>query len=69
MHAYKAGLSLLFWAVVVQTTFYLIKVPLFAIEFKTPQEVWSGQPADISNLRIFGCTTYAHKATQVATKG
>ncbi|KAG8496742.1 hypothetical protein CXB51_007919 [Gossypium anomalum] len=27
---------------------------------KTPQEVWSGNPANYSDLRIFGCPEYAH---------
>ena len=30
------------------------------IEKKTPQEVWSGSPATYSNLKFFGCSTYAH---------
>ncbi|KAG8485735.1 hypothetical protein CXB51_019086 [Gossypium anomalum] len=31
-----------------------------AIEKKTPQEVWSGNPANYSDLKIFGCPAYAH---------
>ncbi|KAG8492966.1 hypothetical protein CXB51_010297 [Gossypium anomalum] len=27
---------------------------------KTPQEVWSGNPANYSNLKIFGCLAYSH---------
>jgi hypothetical protein len=27
---------------------------------KTPFEVWSSTPADYSQLRVFGCTAYAH---------
>ncbi|KAG8492178.1 hypothetical protein CXB51_009620 [Gossypium anomalum] len=27
---------------------------------KTPQEVWSGNPANYSDLKIFGCPAYAH---------
>ncbi|KAG8481510.1 hypothetical protein CXB51_026364 [Gossypium anomalum] len=27
---------------------------------KTPQEVWSGNPANYSDLKIFGCAAYAH---------
>ncbi|WVZ96487.1 hypothetical protein U9M48_042120, partial [Paspalum notatum var. saurae] len=27
---------------------------------KIPIEVWSGSPADYSQLRVFGCTAYAH---------
>jgi hypothetical protein len=34
--------------------------PSIAIDKKTPIEVWSGSPADYSQLRVFGCTTYAH---------
>ncbi|KAJ4714183.1 Retrovirus-related Pol polyprotein from transposon TNT 1-94 [Melia azedarach] len=30
------------------------------INLKTPFEVWSGKPADYSNLRAFGCTVYYH---------
>ncbi|XP_075106992.1 putative mitochondrial protein AtMg00710 [Nicotiana tabacum] len=40
---------------------YLVnKSPSTTIEFKTPFEVWSGSPADYSNLKIFGCLAYAH---------
>ncbi|KAG8485911.1 hypothetical protein CXB51_020221 [Gossypium anomalum] len=31
-----------------------------AIEKKTPQEVWCGNPANYSDLKIFGCPAYAH---------
>ncbi|KAG8498115.1 hypothetical protein CXB51_006865 [Gossypium anomalum] len=31
-----------------------------AIEKKTLQEVWSGNPANYSDLKIFGCPAYAH---------
>ena len=34
--------------------------PSFAIEKKTPQEVWSGSPATYSDLKNFGCLAYAH---------
>jgi hypothetical protein len=30
------------------------------LDKKTPIEVWSGTPADYSQLRVFGCTAYAH---------
>ena len=40
---------------------YLINFSLsVAIEKKTPQEVWPGSPATYSDLKIFGCPTYAH---------
>ncbi|KAG8502550.1 hypothetical protein CXB51_000089 [Gossypium anomalum] len=43
------------------TACFLIKrSPSVTIEKKTPQEVWSGNPADYSDLKIFGCPVYAH---------
>ena len=54
----NAGLHRRFWA---STACYLInRSPSIAIEKKTPIEVWSGSPADYSELRVFGCTAYAH---------
>ncbi|KAH9800550.1 Integrase catalytic domain-containing protein [Citrus sinensis] len=45
----------------VTTATYLInRSPSTALRFKTPQEIWSGKPPDLSNLRIFGCPAYAH---------
>ena len=34
--------------------------PSASIECKTPEEVWSGSPADYSGLRVFGCPAYTH---------
>lgn len=36
------------------------RCPSSDIEFKTPIEIWSGQPADYANLRVLGCMAYAH---------
>ena len=30
------------------------------IDFKLPEEVWSGNMPDLSHLRRFGCTAYVH---------
>lgn len=57
----NAKLPLKFWREAVHTVCYLInRAPYAAIQFKTPQELWSGQPADYSNLRVFGCIAYYH---------
>ncbi|KAH9728536.1 hypothetical protein KPL70_009073 [Citrus sinensis] len=49
------------WAEALCTACYLInRCPSTAIELKTPYEVWSGKLADYTQLRIFGCTAYAH---------
>ncbi|KAH9695610.1 hypothetical protein KPL71_022838 [Citrus sinensis] len=56
-----ANLSKHFWAEVVNTAVYLInRSPSSTLDFKTPQEVWSGKPPNLSNLRVFGCPAYAH---------
>ncbi|KAI9165880.1 hypothetical protein LWI28_022237 [Acer negundo] len=37
------------------------KLPVSALDGKTPKEVWSGQPvSDYDHLHIFGCPTYFH---------
>ncbi|KAG8480861.1 hypothetical protein CXB51_025485 [Gossypium anomalum] len=40
--------------------FLINRSPSVTIEKKTPQEAWSGNPANKSNLKIFGCPAYAH---------
>ena len=57
----RSNLSKHFWAEAAVTAAYLInRSPSSALEFKTPQEVWSGKPPDLSNLKVFGCPAYAH---------
>jgi len=57
----SSNLSKHFWAEAAVPAAYLInRSPSSALEFKTPQEVWSGKPPDLSNLKVFGCPAYAH---------
>src|ERR1044072_9168661 len=57
----NAGLPKVFWAEAVNTACYLInRCPSTAIGLKTPEEMWSGAPANYEKLRIFGCPAYAH---------
>ena len=57
----NTGMHRRFWAEVVSTACYLInRSPNIAIDKKTPIEVWSGSPANYSELRVFGCPAYAH---------
>ncbi|KAG8474336.1 hypothetical protein CXB51_034001 [Gossypium anomalum] len=57
----NANLPKSFWAEVASIACFLInRSPSVAIEKKTPQEVWSGNPANYSDLKIFGCPTFAH---------
>jgi transposase InsO family protein len=50
-----------FWAKAASTACYLInRSSSIPLDKKTSIEVWSGSPADYSELRVFGCTAYAH---------
>ena len=57
----QAKMSKVFWAEAVHTASHIVnRSPASAIDFKTPNEVWSGEPSNYSYLRIFGCPTYYH---------
>ncbi|KAG8478903.1 hypothetical protein CXB51_028748 [Gossypium anomalum] len=56
MYVVKCQLTEVVWAEAASTACFLInRSPSVAIEKKTPQEVWSGNPANYSDLKIFGC--------------
>ncbi|KAE8655608.1 F-box family protein, putative isoform 2 [Hibiscus syriacus] len=58
-----------FWAEAVNTTCYLVnRAPSTAIELKTPMEMWTGKPADYSNLHIFGSIVYVMYNSQEISK-
>eukprot|EP00253_Pinus_taeda_P003388 PITA_03388 len=55
------GLGQEFWAEVVDTACYLVNMsPSSMLEYKTPQEVWTGKKPSLSHLRVFGCDAYVH---------
>ena len=57
----NSGLPKVFWVEAVSTVGYLInRCPLTALNFKTPEEVWSGHPPYYKTLKVFGCSAYAH---------
>ncbi|KAG8477963.1 hypothetical protein CXB51_027628 [Gossypium anomalum] len=57
----NANLQKSFWAEAASTACFLInRSPSVAIEKKTLQKVWSGNPANYFDLKIFGCPAYAH---------
>ena len=57
----SVGLPKVFWAEAVNTAAYLInRCPFTALNFKTPEEVWSRHPTDYTKIRVFGCSAYAH---------
>nr|GEZ45589.1 retrovirus-related Pol polyprotein from transposon TNT 1-94 [Tanacetum cinerariifolium] len=52
-----------------QTLLAPARSPSTAIGLKMPQEVWFGKPSDYSDLRIFGCPTYAHVNDESSNSG
>ncbi|KAE8680647.1 hypothetical protein F3Y22_tig00111372pilonHSYRG00031 [Hibiscus syriacus] len=58
-----------FWAEVVNTACYLVnRAPSTTIELKTPMEMWTGKPADYSNLHVFGSIVYVMYNSQEISK-
>ena len=50
-----------FWAEALSTTVYLRnRSPTKALDRITPYEAWRGIKPDVSLLRVFGCSAYAH---------
>ena len=55
----SAGLPKCFWVDVVSTAAYLVnRSPSVPLEFKIPEEKWSGKEITYSHLKIFGCVAY-----------
>jgi hypothetical protein len=55
-----AGLSRAFWAEAVCNTAYIRNRVITTATAATPYERWYGTKPDVSNLRVFGCSAYAH---------
>ena len=54
-----AGLSKSFWADAISMTAHLInRGPLIPLEYRLPDECWTGRKVDLSYLKIFGCLCY-----------
>ena len=50
-----------FWAEALSTAVYLRnRSPTKALQKVTPCEAWNGIKPDVSSLRVFGCSAYAH---------
>jgi len=58
----NAELGRKFWVEAVTYAKHLVnRLPSFAINGKTPLEVWSGKPAtDYDSLHVFGSIAYSH---------
>ncbi|PON44220.1 Ribonuclease H-like domain containing protein, partial [Trema orientale] len=57
----QSGLAKSFWAEAAATVCVLINLsPCAAIDFKVPNEMWSGVKPTYNHLRTFGCICYVH---------
>ncbi|RVW47729.1 Retrovirus-related Pol polyprotein from transposon TNT 1-94 [Vitis vinifera] len=64
-----AGLPKTFWADAVSTAAYLINQgPSVPMEFRLPEEVWSGKEVKFSHLKVFGCVSYVHIDSDARSK-
>ncbi|RVX14680.1 Retrovirus-related Pol polyprotein from transposon TNT 1-94 [Vitis vinifera] len=64
-----AGLPKTFWADAVSTAAYLInRGPSVPMEFRLPEEVWSGKEVKFSHLKVFGCVSYVHIDSDARSK-
>lgn len=58
---FTSGLSKGFWGEALATATYLInRSPNRTIGFKCPIEMWTDRKPNLSYLRVFGCSAYAH---------
>ena len=57
----ELGLEKKFWAEAAAIAVYLINcTPSASIEFKIPEEVWSGVKVEFGHLKRIGCVAYVH---------
>uniref|UniRef100_A0A803MU96 CCHC-type domain-containing protein n=1 Tax=Chenopodium quinoa TaxID=63459 RepID=A0A803MU96_CHEQI len=65
----QSGLPKQFRAEAVNTAAYLInRGPSTPLEYKLPEEVWSGKEIKLSHLKVFGCVAYVHISDQGRNK-
>ena len=57
----NSNLSKSFWAEAVYLACFLVdRSPSFAVDKKTPKELWPSTPTNYSDLKIFGCPAFVH---------
>ena len=58
----EGGVPKRFCGKAINAAAYLVnRCPSSALDFKTPEEVWTGHPPKFDNLQVFGCVAYAHQ--------
>ena len=64
-----AELPKTFWANAISTAAYLInRGPSIPMEFRLPEEVWSGKEVKFSHLKVFDCVSYVHIDSDACSK-
>ena len=62
-------ISAYLWEESTSTSMYIQNISMHAVlDEKNPEEVFTGEKPDISNLRIFGCLVYVHIPKEKRTK-
>ena len=57
----SSGLKQGFWEVCTAHAVHVYNnTPMQRLNWKTPMELWTGKPPNLSNFRIFGCKAYVH---------
>ena len=57
-----------YWTFAVRYAVYTLnRLPTKSISWKTPHELWLNQKPDVSHMRPFGCTAFAHISQQLRT--
>ncbi|CAA7036371.1 unnamed protein product [Microthlaspi erraticum] len=57
----EMGLKESFWAEASSTVVYMInRTPSTPLNFRIPEEIWSGKKPEYSHMRRFGCLVYYH---------
>ncbi|MCO5568402.1 hypothetical protein L7F22_022101 [Adiantum nelumboides] len=56
-----ASLPPKFWGEAVMTSVHIInRSPSTPLNFKIPQEMWTGKKPNYDKLRVFGCEAFSH---------
>lgn len=65
----ESGVPKYFWSEILYTATYLLnRSPTNYLRDKTPAEMWYNVKPNLSNLRVFGCTAYAHVPDELRSK-
>jgi hypothetical protein len=63
------GVAKKYWTSAFSTAAYISnRVLIVRDPNKTPHELWTGKPPDLTHLRVFGCTAYVYDERQSVTK-